>query len=651
MIKSLILSLLLFISVNAQWYVDKDATGDNDGSDWANAWTDMDSIWTTGSGGVNWHIIGDGDTIYVSDGTYASWNMNGYYDSGLPFTGGNQVTFGTEVVVCEGKYAPDSAGHGGEVIIENTNEDKIAFSIGAISNIKFIGIEVRHYPNTSDANQQCAIITSDSLVTLEDFNFISDGSSSVLTFTDAVKCSLINSTLETLTNHFPSNQDILGLTNGSTPLGGGHYIYGNTLIGRPQYDSTSGTADGAVTYTGSTLTDTRQSMVTNYHAGARIYAGAWIQDVVSNTSTSFTGTGSWSFSALTGYEGTPENTATSTSWTDTRLALETDYYIGALLTVGSSTMTITSNTSNTFNGSSWTGGQPSDGLAYTVGDNGATEPPDGRSYYIGSNAHFDMIQIGGESSYGDDRYLTTTFANNFLWVFNNTGFPTSNIIYANGTNKQRFVLYNNLVVSDVGTPVSPCAFTDNEVGQRNTIEIYNNTFINNNGSPIYVRPVDSVWIKNNIIISNNDQYEQVLTIGHNQSVFDTCYKDVDYNYYYTTFEPVGDIEIFVSASSAGTSRYTYTEWITKYDDSPSDLFIHTDEHSDTGYISLADVRDSVTSAYMPATQLQGTDLSSLGLFTIDINGVTRTNWTIGALEYQAPSIPAGVKRRIVFITP
>ncbi len=38
--KTIILSLLLFFTVNAQniWYVDRDATGSNTGRSWANAW-------------------------------------------------------------------------------------------------------------------------------------------------------------------------------------------------------------------------------------------------------------------------------------------------------------------------------------------------------------------------------------------------------------------------------------------------------------------------------------------------------------------------------------------------------------------------------------------------------------------------------------
>ena len=63
--KATIISLLLFFSVHAQniWYVDiENTSGNYDGKSWATAWTNIDSVWT-GNTGVNWSIIGDGDTV------------------------------------------------------------------------------------------------------------------------------------------------------------------------------------------------------------------------------------------------------------------------------------------------------------------------------------------------------------------------------------------------------------------------------------------------------------------------------------------------------------------------------------------------------------------------------------------------------------
>ena len=71
------LFILFTITVQAQnvWYVDRDNTsGTYDGRSWATAWKYLDSTWNTnqhgndGYNGINWLVIGGGDTIYVSGG-------------------------------------------------------------------------------------------------------------------------------------------------------------------------------------------------------------------------------------------------------------------------------------------------------------------------------------------------------------------------------------------------------------------------------------------------------------------------------------------------------------------------------------------------------------------------------------------------------
>lgn len=57
-------------------------------------------------------------------------------------------------------------------------------------------------------------------------------------------------------------------------------------------------------------------------------------------------------------------TVTATKLTDTRLALETNAYVGAIVTCNAKTLLVTSNDATSFTGASWTGGTPSSGLAW-----------------------------------------------------------------------------------------------------------------------------------------------------------------------------------------------------------------------------------------------------------------------------------------------
>jgi T5SS/PEP-CTERM-associated repeat protein len=79
--------LLIIISITltaiartnaATWYVDTAATGSNNGTSWANAWTSISSA--TGSS------VAPGDTVYISNGSYANFNPK----SG---TVGNPITY------------------------------------------------------------------------------------------------------------------------------------------------------------------------------------------------------------------------------------------------------------------------------------------------------------------------------------------------------------------------------------------------------------------------------------------------------------------------------------------------------------------------------------------------------------------------------
>lgn len=81
------------------WFVNKNATGKNDGTSWVDAWTSFSSI--------NWANIQPGDTLYISGGSDSTI----YYEQLNP---GKSGTSGNYIVVRPGI----SSGHNGKVIID-----------------------------------------------------------------------------------------------------------------------------------------------------------------------------------------------------------------------------------------------------------------------------------------------------------------------------------------------------------------------------------------------------------------------------------------------------------------------------------------------------------------------------------------------------
>ena len=90
-------------------YVDKNATGQNNGTSWANAWQSFSSI--------NWYSIQPGDIIYISGGT----DSTVYYETLTPQCRGTATQ---RITIIAGKYAPSSSGHSGRVIIDGQSETR-----------------------------------------------------------------------------------------------------------------------------------------------------------------------------------------------------------------------------------------------------------------------------------------------------------------------------------------------------------------------------------------------------------------------------------------------------------------------------------------------------------------------------------------------
>lgn len=92
-------------------------------------------------------------------------------------------------------------------------------------------------------------------------------------------------------------------------------------------------------------------------------------------------------------------TTTNTTLTDTRLSLDTNSLIGATITCNGKTMTVTSNTADTLTGSAWSGGSnPGNGNAWSldIGGVGTTRPAIREAWAHGYShpEHTDVISLG-----------------------------------------------------------------------------------------------------------------------------------------------------------------------------------------------------------------------------------------------------------------
>lgn len=230
--KTLLLLLLLFSSAQAQnvWYVDRDSpastTTQANGRSWATAWKSLDSSAWTDFWGVNWNLIGDGDTIYVSGGadstTYYPIGVNNWYN-GIRREAGVNHTFNQQVVIAPAWHP----GHNGEVFFTRRNNTTgQIFLISNVNNVKVTGIKIiETKTDNSGGNAMVSIYGRNNA--LDNCYIFSKGNVPILGM-EGTYLTVQNCTLDMAVNDLPNDIDALG----ASPGGGGHLIDRNTIIMR-----------------------------------------------------------------------------------------------------------------------------------------------------------------------------------------------------------------------------------------------------------------------------------------------------------------------------------------------------------------------------------------------------------------------------------
>ena len=110
-----ILFILALVSIpiyGTNHYVDKNASGSNNGSSWSNAWESFSAI--------SWSSVSPGDVIYISGG-----NDSTVYTETLNI--GKSGTSGNNILITKG----NESGHNGKVMINGQNSLSSCINFGS----------------------------------------------------------------------------------------------------------------------------------------------------------------------------------------------------------------------------------------------------------------------------------------------------------------------------------------------------------------------------------------------------------------------------------------------------------------------------------------------------------------------------------------
>jgi hypothetical protein len=224
--KSLVISLFLFISINAQdgvtrFFVDNTATGSNNGTSWANAWETF--------GAIDWTDLSDADTIYISGGSGDSL-VYAMYTTVDPDP---DISFTAPIVICP---SWENA-HNGKVVFTTTNNTQLhLLLVRGLSGVKFTGLTfmdlrdglsvVNGLVAFGDLSNEFDPVTG--RIHIDNCRFIGNGGVGNLNFECHDTVIVSNSISEYLENDWVNEADPLTFTSG----GGYILIEGNTIIQR-----------------------------------------------------------------------------------------------------------------------------------------------------------------------------------------------------------------------------------------------------------------------------------------------------------------------------------------------------------------------------------------------------------------------------------
>lgn len=238
--KTVIFSLLFLMTINAQniWYINRNATGNNNGTNWTNAWTSPSNI--------NWNNISAGDTIYISGGsdstTYVPPSSSGFIIGNIS-NASPRWTFasGSPVVITKAWHS----GHNGDVWFAAVDPGHInIMRVGNISNLKITGLNFidRRASGGNGAFIQLGNAdwgNVDSLIYFENCYLQSNGLNGFF-YLSSAEVTVRNNYMEQIENSSPNDNDPIGVSSGR----GGHIIDGNIIIMRNDNEFTDAHRDG-----------------------------------------------------------------------------------------------------------------------------------------------------------------------------------------------------------------------------------------------------------------------------------------------------------------------------------------------------------------------------------------------------------------------